>query len=63
MASGYDFVMREKDFGIENTDKNGRVVYVEKGTFSIEILKHIDAGGDSGFLCEIYCSLREQSRY
>jgi hypothetical protein len=55
--------MREKDFGIENTDKNGRVVHVEKGTFSIEILKHIDAGGDSGFLCEIYCSLREQSRY
>ena len=39
MASGRDFVMREKDFGIEIRDKIGRVEYVERATFSIELLK------------------------
>ena len=63
MAPGRDFVMREKDFGIEIRDKTGRVEYVERATFSIELLKHVDAGLDSGFLCRIYCSLREQDRY
>lgn len=57
------FVSREKDFGIEIKNKNGIVHYVEKATFSIELLKHVDAGQDSGFLCKIYCSLREQQRY
>ena len=32
MASGRDFVMREKDFGIEIRDKTGRVEYVERAT-------------------------------
>ena len=41
MASGFDFVMREKDFGIEIRDKTGRVEYVERATFSIELLKHV----------------------
>ena len=39
MVSGRDFVMREKDFGIEIRDKTGRVEYVERATFSIELLK------------------------
>ena len=56
------FVLREKDFGVEIRNKNGIVSYVEKATFSIELLKHVDAGQDSGFLCKIYCSLREQDR-
>ena len=62
MASGRNFVMRENDFGIEMRDKNGRVEYMERATFSIELSKHVDAGPDSGFLCRIYCSLKEQSR-
>ena len=62
MASGRDFVVREKDFGVEVADKNGRVQYVEKATFAIELLKHVDAA-ENGFLCRVYCSLREQERY
>ena len=63
MATDCTFVIGEKTFGIEQRDKNGQIKYIEKGTFSIELEKHIDTGGDSGFLCQIYCSLREQSRY
>ena len=46
MASGRNFVMREKDFGIEIRDKTGRVEYVERATFSIELVKHVNAGLD-----------------
>ena len=58
----YEFVVNEKDMGINSEGKNGRVEYVEKASFSLEILKHIDAGQQSGFLCKVYCSLREESR-
>lgn len=63
MASGRDFVVREKDFGVEVTDKNGRVQYVEKATFAIELLKHVDAAENGFILCRVYCSLREQERH
>ena len=63
MASVSGFTVREKDFGVEVKNKNGMLEYVEKATFSIELLKHIEAGHDSGFICNIYCSLKEQSRY
>ena len=63
MASVSGFVVREKDFGVEIKNKSGILEYGEKATFSIELLKHIEAGDDSGFVCKIYCSLREQSRY
>ena len=61
-VSAYEFVVKEKDMGINSEGKNGRVEYVEKASFSLEILKHIDAGPQSGFLCKVYCSLREESR-
>ena len=43
-VSAYEFVVNEKDMGINSEGKNGRVEYVEKASFSLEILKHIDAG-------------------
>ena len=61
-TTAYDFVINAKDMGINVEGKNGRVEYVEKATFSMEILKHIDAGSQSGFQCKVYCSLREDSR-
>ena len=42
--------------------KNGRVEYVEKASFSMEILKHINVGSQSGFQCKVHCSLCEDSR-
>lgn len=63
MATNCTFVVGEKTFGIEQRDKNGQIKRIGKGHFSIELEKHIDTGGDSGFLCQMYCSLREQSRY
>ena len=61
-TAAYNFVINAKDMGINAEGKNGRVDYVEKASFSMEILKHIDAGPHSGFLCKVYCSLREDSR-
>ena len=42
--AAYDFVINAKDMGINAEGKNGRIDYVEKASFSMEILKHIDAG-------------------
>ena len=56
------FVINEKDMGIEITNKNGENEYIEKASFSIEQEKHIDAGEDSGFICKVFCSLRDESR-
>lgn len=61
-TAAYDFVINAKDMGINVEGKNGRIDYLEKASFSMEILKHIDAGPQSGFLCNVYCSLREDSR-
>ena len=44
MASVSGFVVREKDFGVEIKNKSGILEYGEKATFSIELLKHIEAG-------------------
>ena len=35
-----------KDMGINVEGKNARVEYVEKASFSMELLKHIDAGSE-----------------
>ena len=51
-----------KDMDINVQGKNARVEYMEKGSFSMELLKHIDAASQSGFQCKVYCSLREDSR-
>lgn len=61
-AAAFDVVVNEKDMGIYSEGKNGRVEYVEKASFSLEMLKHIDAGPQSGFMCRVYCSLREDSK-
>lgn len=61
-AAVFDFVVNEKDMGINSEGKNGRVEYVENASFSLEMLKHIDAGPQSGFLCRVYCSLHENSK-
>ena len=62
MDSDDEFVINEKDMGIQITGKNGKNEYIEKASFSIELQKHIDAGEDSGFVCKVLCSLRDDSR-
>lgn len=61
-TAAFDVIVNEKDMGIKSEGKNRRVEYVEKASFSLEMLKHIDAGPQSGFLCRVYCSLREDSK-
>lgn len=58
----YDCVINERDMGLNLEVKNGKSEYVEKASFSLEIVKHIDAGPQSGFLCTVNCSLRDESR-
>lgn len=62
MSLNYDFVVNDKDMGINTEGKNGRIEYVERASFSLELLKHVDAGQQSGFVCRVYCSLREESK-
>ena len=63
MSSEYDFVIREKDIGMNVEGRNGRTEYVEKASFALELLKHIDAGPqNSGFVVRVKCSLREETR-
>lgn len=59
MASKYDFVISEKDIGINvSQGRNGSTEYIKKVSFSIQLVKHIDAGHhSSGFLVKVYCSL------
>ena len=45
-----NFVINAKDMGINAEGKNGRRDYVENASFSMKILKHINAGPQSGFL-------------
>ena len=61
MSPTYDFVVNEKDMGVNVEGRNG-IEYVEKASFLLELLKHVDDGQQSGFLCRVYCSLREESK-
>ena len=54
--AAYDFVINTKDMGINAEGKNGRIDYVEKASFSMEILKHVDVEPQTRFLCKVYCS-------
>ena len=63
MSLEYELSIREKDMGITIEGKNGRPKYVEKASFSLELLEHIDAGPEtSGFVARVTCSLREETR-
>lgn len=63
MSSNYDFVVNDKDMRINIEGKNGRREYMEKVSFSLELLKHVESGQQSGFLCRVFCSLHEESAY
>lgn len=43
MSSIYDFVVNEKDMGLNVEGRNG-IEYVEKASFSLELLKYVDVG-------------------
>lgn len=60
-SSDYVFVVNDKNIGI-SVEKNGSEQFIEKTTFSMSLSKHIDSGDESGFLCSVYCSLREEER-
>ena len=62
MDSDDGFVINEKDMGIQITGKNGENEYIKKASFSIELQKHANAWEDSGFICKVFCSLRDKSR-
>ena len=58
-----EFVINERTMGIMGKDSKGNRKYYEKASFSIMLLKHVDAGGqDSGFLCLVKCSITGQDR-
>jgi hypothetical protein len=61
-ASDNVFVVNENNMGISVKDKTGLDTFIEKTTFSMSLLKHVDSGDESGFLCNVYCSLREERR-
>ena len=61
MYNNTDFVVNDDNMGI-NVEKNGRFEYVEKASFSVELTKHVDAGPQSGFLANVNCSLRGESK-
>ena len=64
VSTSPEFVINERTMGIMGKDSNGNRKYYEKATFSITLLKHVDAGGqDSGFLCLVKCSITGQDRY
>lgn len=62
MSSTYDFVVNARDMGVNVEGKNGRVEYIERASFSMELMKYVEAGQHSGFLCEVSCSLREETK-
>ena len=61
MGEDINFVIYYEDMGINFQGKTSHFQYVEKATFSIDLLKRIETGDDSGFLCKVYCSLQEES--
>jgi hypothetical protein len=59
----YEFVVNERDMGVNVLKrKSGETEYVEKASFSLELSKHIEAGQNSGFLANVHCSLREETK-
>ena len=62
MSSNYDFVINMRDMGVNVEGRNGRVEYIERASFSMESLKHVEVGQHSGFLCTVSCSLREETK-
>lgn len=62
-ATDYVFVVNEKTIDISVKDKNGYDQFIEKASFSMNLLKHIDSGDESGFLCSVNCSLRDEERW
>ena len=34
---------------------------LKKASFSLQLLKHVEAGQNSGFLANVSCSLREET--
>jgi hypothetical protein len=62
VSSEDSFVINEKDMGMQRMGKKGELFYLERASFSIELLRHINAGDESGFVCKVFCSLRDESR-
>lgn len=59
-----EFVINERTMGIMGKDSNGNRKYFERASFSLSLLKHVNAGGqDSGFVCLIKCSITGKDRY
>lgn len=56
MSPTYDFVVNEKDMGLNVEGRNG-IEYVEKASFSLELLKHVDAGQQSGWHIRLQSAL------
>lgn len=62
-AEKYEFVVNDWDMGINVLrNKNSEMVYIEKASFALKLLKHVEAGQNSGFLANVSCSLREETK-
>lgn len=59
-----EFVINERTMGVMGKDSKGNPKYFEKASFSITLLKHVEAEGqDSGFLSLVKCSITGKDKY
>lgn len=59
-----EFVINERTMGVMGQDSKGNPKYFEKASFSITLLKHVEAEGqDSGFLSLVKCSITGKDKY
>lgn len=59
-----EFVINERSMGIMGKDSKGNKKYFERASFSIALLKHVEAEGqDSGFLSRVKCAKTGKDNY
>ena len=59
-----EFVINERSMGVMGTDSKGNPKYFEKASFSITLLKHVEADvQDSGFLSLVKCAITGKDMY
>lgn len=63
MSSNYDFVVNDKDMRINTEGKNGRREYMEKVSFSLELLKHVESGQEWISMPSVLFATRRISLY
>ena len=59
-----EFVMNDRTMRVMGKDSKGNPKYFERASFSISLLKHVEAEGqDSHFLSLVKCSITGKDKY